>query len=109
MTDLATELERLAAADDLPLRGFLPLGSFGVNVTAGRPDYTATLDLLFRQRVTDRPRRPDDAIAARLQLRPCAADDPLFTLGGPVELPEHMRAAALQRAMTFDGRGTQKA
>lgn len=85
MTDLATELERLAAADDLPLRGFLPLGSFGVNVTAGRPDYTATLDLLFRQRVTDRPRRPDDAIAARLQLRPCAADDPLFTLGGPVE------------------------
>ena len=85
MTDLATDLARLATADDLPLRGFLPLGSFGVNVAAGRPEYAATLDLLFRQRVTASPRRPDDAIAARLQLRPCAADDPLFTLGRPVE------------------------
>ena len=27
-------------------------------------------------------------------------------LGGPVEIPEGMRAAALQRAMTFEGRGT---
>ena len=27
-------------------------------------------------------------------------------LGGPVEIPGGMRAAALQRAMTFEGRGT---
>ena len=27
-------------------------------------------------------------------------------LGGPVEIPAEMRAAALQRAMTFDSRGT---
>jgi L-fuculose-phosphate aldolase len=27
-------------------------------------------------------------------------------LGGPVELPEELRAAALQRAMTFDSQGT---
>jgi L-ribulose-5-phosphate 4-epimerase len=27
-------------------------------------------------------------------------------LGGPVEIPPELRAAALQRAMTFDGRGT---
>lgn len=30
-------------------------------------------------------------------------------LGGPVELPQDMRAAALQRAMTFAGAGTQHA
>ena len=30
-------------------------------------------------------------------------------LGGPVEIPAELRAAALQRAMTFDGRGTQHA
>ena len=30
-------------------------------------------------------------------------------LGGPVEVPAELRAAALQRAMTFDGRGTQHA
>jgi len=27
-------------------------------------------------------------------------------LGGPVEIPPDLRAAALQRAMTFDARGT---
>jgi ribulose-5-phosphate 4-epimerase/fuculose-1-phosphate aldolase len=27
-------------------------------------------------------------------------------LGGPAEIPESLRAAALQRAMTFDSRGT---
>ena len=31
------------------------------------------------------------------------------SLGGPVEIPAELRAAALQRAMTFDGRGTQHA
>ncbi|HSS91473.1 MAG TPA: class II aldolase/adducin family protein [Streptosporangiaceae bacterium] len=30
-------------------------------------------------------------------------------LGGPAEIPEGMRAAALQRAMTFEGRGTMNA
>jgi L-fuculose-phosphate aldolase len=28
------------------------------------------------------------------------------SLGGPVEIPPDLRAAALQRAMTFDSRGT---
>jgi hypothetical protein len=27
-------------------------------------------------------------------------------LGGPVEVPEHLRAAALQRAMQFEQQGT---
>jgi L-fuculose-phosphate aldolase len=30
-------------------------------------------------------------------------------IGGPIEIPEHLRAAALQRAMTFDQHGTQHA
>jgi L-ribulose-5-phosphate 4-epimerase len=31
------------------------------------------------------------------------------SIGGPVEIPEELRAAALQRAMTFDDRGTLRA
>jgi hypothetical protein len=31
------------------------------------------------------------------------------SLGGPAEIPEDLRAAALQRAMTFDSRGTIRA
>jgi len=31
------------------------------------------------------------------------------TIGGPILLPPELRAAALQRAMTFDQRGTQHA
>jgi L-ribulose-5-phosphate 4-epimerase len=31
------------------------------------------------------------------------------TLGGPVEIPEHLRAAALQRAMAYDDAGTARA
>lgn len=77
-------LDRLLRAGDLPYGGFLPLGSFGVNVAAGRPEYVAALDLAFRQRVGESPLRPPEAVAARLQLRPCGADDPLFTLGRPV-------------------------
>jgi L-ribulose-5-phosphate 4-epimerase len=30
-------------------------------------------------------------------------------IGGPVEIPEHMKSAALQRAMAFDAAGTQRA
>jgi hypothetical protein len=30
-------------------------------------------------------------------------------LGGPVEIPDHLRAAALQRAMAFDTAGTRTA
>jgi L-ribulose-5-phosphate 4-epimerase len=30
-------------------------------------------------------------------------------LGGPVEIPAELRAAALQRAMTFDAQGTVRA
>jgi L-fuculose-phosphate aldolase len=30
-------------------------------------------------------------------------------LGGPVEIPSHLRAAALQRAMAFDAAGTKTA
>jgi hypothetical protein len=30
-------------------------------------------------------------------------------LGGPVEIPPDLRAAALQRAMAFDSRGTVRA
>ena len=31
------------------------------------------------------------------------------SIGGPVEIPEELRAAALQRAMVFDSQGTQHA
>lgn len=31
------------------------------------------------------------------------------SLGGPVEVPEELRAAALQRAMAFEARGTARA
>ena len=31
------------------------------------------------------------------------------SIGGPVEIPTELRAAALQRAMTFDRLGTQRA
>jgi L-ribulose-5-phosphate 4-epimerase len=31
------------------------------------------------------------------------------SLGGPAEIPAELRAAALQRAMTFDSQGTQRA
>ena len=30
------------------------------------------------------------------------------SLGGPIEIPEELRAAALQRAMTFETRGTAR-
>jgi hypothetical protein len=30
-------------------------------------------------------------------------------IGGPVEVPEELRAAALQRAMTFETKGTVRA
>jgi L-fuculose-phosphate aldolase len=32
-----------------------------------------------------------------------------MALGGPVEIPSHLRAAALQRAMAFDAAGTKTA
>jgi hypothetical protein len=31
------------------------------------------------------------------------------SIGGPVEIPAELRAAALQRAMTFQGQGTVRA
>jgi len=31
------------------------------------------------------------------------------SLGGPAEIPEDLRAAALQRAMAFDSQGTVRA
>jgi hypothetical protein len=34
---------------------------------------------------------------------------PIHALGGPVEIPPDLRAAALQRAMTFDSQGTVRA
>ena len=33
----------------------------------------------------------------------------LIGIGGPVEIPEALRAAALQRAMAFESRGTLRA
>jgi hypothetical protein len=40
---------------------------------------------------------------------PSLRGHPAAALGGPVEIPPDLRAAALQRAMTFDSQGTVRA
>jgi L-fuculose-phosphate aldolase len=54
--------------------------------------------------------RPDLAILVGSVVEEAAqAGIKAASLGGPVEIPEDLRAAALQRAMAFDSRGTVRA
>jgi hypothetical protein len=64
--------------EETAVSGFLPLGSWRLNVYASRPDYLDTLGALFRQDVRSRPLRRSSEIDAELYLLACAADSPAF-------------------------------
>jgi L-ribulose-5-phosphate 4-epimerase len=98
-------------ADGVPVAGYGPRGSDEAvaNIRAAvRPGVPAVLlanhGLLVFHRTPDLAVLVADVIeeAARVALDAQA-------IGGPVEVPESMRAAALQRAMAFDAAGTVRA
>ena len=98
-------------ASGVPLAGYGPRGSaesIQLIRDAVVPGVPAVL--LANHGVLVFHRNPDLAVLAGSVVEEAAAAGlRATTLGGPVELPEHMKAAALQRAMTFEGLGTQKA
>ena len=104
-------LAMFGLASGVPLAGYGPRGStesIELIRSAVVPGVPAVL--LANHGVLVFHRTPDLAVLVGSVVEEAAAAGlRATTLGGPVELPEHMRAAALQRAMTFDGRGTQKA
>lgn len=97
--------------DGVPIAGYGPRGSDEAvaNIRAAiRPGVPAVL--LANHGVLVFHRTPELAVlaggvieeAAEAALNACA-------LGGPVAIPPELRAAALQRAMVFDARGTRTA
>ena len=95
----------------VPLAGYAPRGSSAA-VTAIReavvPGVPAVL--LANHGVLVFHRTPELAILINGVVEEAAAAGYHATaLGGPVELPTEMRAAALQRAMTFDAAGARHA
>ncbi len=95
----------------VPVAGYGPRGSDEAvaNIrTALTPGVPAVL--LANHGVLVFHRTPDLAIVVGGIVEEAAqAGINAANLGGPVEIPESMRAAALQRAMTFDHQGTQRA
>jgi L-fuculose-phosphate aldolase len=98
-------------ADGVPVAGYGPRGSAEAvaNIrsaaTAGVPAV-----LLANHGVLVFHRTPDLAILVGSVVEEAAqAGVNTSGLGGPVEIPPEMRAAALQRAMAFDSRGTVRA
>lgn len=98
-------------AEGVPLAGYAPRGSaqaldeIRAAVLPGVPAV-----LLANHGVLVFHRTPDLAILVNGVVEEAAAAAlRATTLGGPVELPQEMRAAALQRAMAFDAAGTQQA
>jgi L-ribulose-5-phosphate 4-epimerase len=98
-------------ADGVPVAGYGPRGSreavasIRVAVTPGVPAV-----LLANHGVLVFHRTPDLAILAGSVVEEAAqAGINASGLGGPVELPVDLRAAALQRAMAFDRQGTVRA
>jgi L-ribulose-5-phosphate 4-epimerase len=98
-------------ADGVPVAGYCPRGSdeaiasIRAAVTPGVPGV-----LLANHGVLVFHRTPELAILAGGVIEEAAqvginAD----RIGGPVEIPAELRAAALQRAMTFDRQGTVRA
>jgi L-ribulose-5-phosphate 4-epimerase len=98
-------------ADGVPVAGYAPRGSdeaiasIRAAVTPGVPGV-----LLANHGVLVFHRTPDLAILAGGVIEEAAqAGLNASGLGGPVEIPVDLRAAALQRAMTFDRQGTAHA
>ena len=96
--------------DGVPVAGYGPRGSAeaiaGIRaaVTPGVPAV-----LLANHGVLIFHRTPELAILAGGVVEEAAqASINAAALGGPVEIPPDLRAAALQRAMTFDSRGTAR-
>jgi L-ribulose-5-phosphate 4-epimerase len=94
--------------DGVPVAGYGPRGSDEAIAsirTAVIPGVPAVL--LANHGVLVFHRTPDLAILVGSVVEEAAqAGINASTLGGPAEIPEDLRAAALQRAMTFDSRGT---
>ena len=111
---IACWIEALAMfglASGVPLAGYGPRGSAeAVELIrqAAAPGVPAVL--LANHGVLVFHRTPDLAIlVGGVVEEAAAAGYHAMALGGPVELPGDMRAAALQRAMTFEGMGTRQA
>jgi L-ribulose-5-phosphate 4-epimerase len=101
-------LAMFGLADGVPVAGYGPRGSSDAVACirdAVIPGVPAVL--LANHGVLVFHRTPDLAILVGSVVEEAAqAGINAGGLGGPVEIPDHMRAAALQRAMTFDRRGT---
>jgi L-ribulose-5-phosphate 4-epimerase len=98
-------------ADGIPVAGYAPRGSDeAVANIAGaiRPGVPAVL--LANHGVLVFHRTPELAVLVGGVIEEAAqAAINAQSVGGPVEIPREMRAAALQRAMAFDARGTRTA
>jgi L-ribulose-5-phosphate 4-epimerase len=101
-------LAMFGLADGVPVAGYGPRGSAEAVASiraAVRPGVPAVL--LANHGVLVFHRTPELAILVGGVVEEAAqAGINAAPLGGPAEIPEGMRAAALQRAMTFDRRGT---
>jgi len=104
-------LAMFGLADGVPVAGYGPRGSAQAvaNIRAAvRPGVPAVL--LANHGVLVFHRTPELAILVGGVVEEAAqAAINASTLGGPVELPAELRAAALQRAMAFDASGTKTA
>jgi L-fuculose-phosphate aldolase len=98
-------------ADGVPLAGYAPRGSAeAVEEIRGAVLPGVPAVLLANHGVLVFHRTPELAILINGVVEEAAAAAyRAASLGGPVALPEHMRAAALQRAMAFDDAGTARA
>jgi L-ribulose-5-phosphate 4-epimerase len=104
-------LAMFGLADGVPVAGYGPRGSAEAiaNIrSAVMPGVPAVL--LANHGVLVFHRTPDLAIMVGGVVEEAAqASINASPLGGPVEIPPALRAAALQRAMTFDSAGTVRA
>jgi len=98
-------------AEGVPLAGYAPRGSAAAVEEIRRalvPGVPAVL--LANHGVLVFHRTPDLAILVNGVVEEAAeAAHHAMAIGGPVELPQDMRAAALQRAMAFDADGAREA
>ena len=97
--------------DGVPVAGYGPRGSdAGDRQHPGRGHPRGARVLLANHGVLVFHRTPELAIPVGGVVEEAAqAGINAAALGGPVEIPEDMRAAALQRAMTFEDRGAVRA
>jgi L-ribulose-5-phosphate 4-epimerase len=104
-------LAMFGLADGVPVAGYGPRGSEQAvaNIRAAvRPGVPAVL--LANHGVLVFHRSPELAVLAGGVVEEAAqAAINARTMGGPVEIPADLRAAALQRAMAFDASGTKTA